>query len=88
NRITADELARAVDPILTSIKELRQTNGYWLNSVMTGSQRHAQQFEWARSFQDDYASVTADELAAQAATYLTNERASAIIILPKQKSVD
>jgi zinc protease len=62
NGVTADELAHAVDPILTSIKELRQTNGYWLNSVMTGSERHPQQFEWARSFQDDYAAVTVDEL--------------------------
>ena len=86
NRITADELARAVDPILTSIKELRQTNGYWLNSVMTGSQRHPQQFEWARSFQDDYASVTVEELATLAAAYLTDDRASAIIIQPRAKS--
>jgi zinc protease len=88
NQITADELMRVVDPILTSIKELRQTNGYWLNSVMTGSVRHPQQFEWARSFQGDYASVTVEEIASLAATYLTDERASAIIIQPKQKSGD
>ena len=88
NRIAADELARAVDPILTSIKELRQTNGYWLNSVMTGSERHAQQFEWARSFQEDYASVTVEDLALLAAAYLTDERASAVIIQPRPKSED
>ena len=88
NQITADELMRVVDPILTSIKGLRQTNGYWLNSVMTGSVRHPQQFEWARSFQGDYASVTVEELASLAATYLTDERASAVIIQPKQKSAD
>lgn len=88
NRISAEELARAVDPILTSIRELRQTNGYWLNSVMTGSERHAEQFDWARSFQGDYASVTVEELATLAATYLTDERASAIIIRPIEKSED
>jgi zinc protease len=81
--IAADELMRVVDPMLTSIKELRQTNGYWLNSVMTGSVRHPQQFEWARSFQGDYASVTVEEIASLAASYLTDERASAIIIQPK-----
>ena len=86
NPISADELDRAVDPILTSIKELRQTNGYWLNNVMTESERHVQQFEWARSFQADYASVTVEELATLAATYLTEERASAIIIQPERKS--
>jgi len=55
---------------------------------MTGSNRHAQQFEWARSFQDDYASVTAEELVMLAATYLTDERAAAIIIRPKQQSTE
>jgi zinc protease len=88
NGVTADELSHSVEPILTSIKELRQTNGYWLNSVMTGSARHPQQFEWARSFQDDYAAITAEELARLAATYLTDERGAAIILQPLQKSED
>ena len=88
NGIAAEELALAVDPILTSIKELRKTNGYWLNSVMAGSERHPQQFQWARSFQDDYAAVTVDELDRLAATYLTDERAAAIILQPIQKSED
>ena len=86
--VTADELAHAVDPILTSIKELRQTNGYWLNSVMTGSARHPRQFEWARSFQEDYAAVTVDELDRLATTYLTTDRAAAVIIQPLRKSQD
>jgi zinc protease len=88
NGIAADELALAVDPILTSIKELRKTNGYWLNSVMTGSERHPQQFQWARSFQDDYAAVTVEELDTLAATYLTDERAAAIIIQPSPTPED
>jgi zinc protease len=82
---TADELKRAIDPILTSIKEYRQTNGYWLNSVMTGSGRAPQQFEWARSFMADYAAVTKEELAGLAATYLTDARAAQIIIEPRPK---
>ncbi len=86
--ITADELARAVDPILTSIKAYRQTNGYWLNSVMTGSERHPQQTEWARSFLGDYAAVTVEELATLAATYLTDDGAAAVIIQPGKKSAD
>jgi zinc protease len=79
---TTDELARAIDPMLTSIRELRQTNGYWLNSVMTGSARHPQQIEWARSFLADYSAVTVDELNRLAATYLTDARAAAIVIQP------
>jgi zinc protease len=83
NGVTADELSRAIDPILTSIKEFRQTNGYWLNSVMTGSERAPQQFDWARSFLTDYGAVTRQDLAALTAKYLTNERSAAIIIQPK-----
>lgn len=80
--ITEDELKRAIDPILTSIREYRQTNGYWLNSVMTESTRQPQQIEWARNFLDDYAAVTVQELNRLAATYLAEERAAAIIIRP------
>ncbi len=83
NGVTDDELARSVDPILTSIKSFQQTNGYWLNSVMTDSTRHPQQLEWARTFLTDYAAVTVEELATLAATYLTEERSSAIIIEPR-----
>jgi zinc protease len=85
NGVTADELARVVDPIITSIKTLRRTNGYWLNSVMTGSQRHPQQLEWARTFLEDYAAVTTREINDIASTYLIDNRSSAIIIGPKSK---
>jgi zinc protease len=88
NGVGADELTRAIDPILTSIKEFRQTNGYWLNSVMTASARHPDQFEWARTFVKDYAAVTTNELAALAATYLAADRASVIIIKPKADAMD
>lgn len=82
NGVATDALARAVDPILTSIKELRQSNGYWLNSVMTGSERHPQQLEWANSFASDYAAITAEEVSALAGTYLTEARSASIIIQP------
>lgn len=81
---TIDELKRAIDPILTSIRELRQTNGYWLNSVMTGLDRHPQQIEWARSFVEDYSAITVGELNQLAAAYLTEDRAAAIIIQPEK----
>ena len=84
--MTIEELTRSIDPILTSIKELRQTNGYWLNSVMSGSSRHPQQIEWARSFIGDFSAVTVEELNQLAATYLTEDRSAALIIAPGQKA--
>ena len=83
NGVTDDELIRALDPVLTSIKEYRRTNGYWLNSVMTGSQRATQQFAWARSFIEDYRAITKEELATLAAAYLTGDRAAIVIIQSK-----
>ena len=81
--VNEDERLRAIDPILTSIKEYRQTNEYWLNSVMTGSDRAAEQFEWARSFVGDYGTINSQELSELATTYLSGGRAI-IIIEPKK----
>ena len=84
NGVSGDERIRALDPILTSIKEYRQTNGYWLNSVMTGSGRAAQQLEWARSFVDDYGAITKEDLTDLAETYLAGD--GAIIIIQPENS--
>ena len=83
--VNEDERLRAIDPILTSIKEYRQTNEYWLNSVMTGSARAAEQFEWARSFVRDYGAITRQELSELAATYLSGNPAVIIIEPEKDK---
>ncbi len=85
NGITADELKRAVDPIVTSIKDMRRTNGYWLNSVMSGSGRYAQKLDWARTMENDYASITAADIKAMAARYLDNSRAATVVIVPARK---
>ena len=83
---TADELSRIIDPIRTSIAELRQTNGYWLTSVMSESSRHPQQLEWARSFGEDFASVTVEEINQLAAAYLIRDRSAVVIIEPNHLS--
>ncbi len=78
-----DEFRRVLDPTLTYIKDLRQKNSYWLNSVLTGAARHPEQLDWARTFETDYAAVQMDEIAALARKYLVNERAAAIILTPQ-----
>jgi zinc protease len=83
--ISPDELRRAVDPTLSQIKDLRQSNRYWLNSVMTGASRHPQQLEWARNMEEDYAAITGEEINALARKYLRNDLAADIIILPEKK---
>ena len=78
----ADEFRRILDPTLTYIKDLRQKNSYWLNSVLTGVSRWPQQLEWSRSFEKDYASITAEELFHLARRYLVQKKAATIVLSP------
>lgn len=78
--ITADELKRALEPMVTEIKEAHRQNSYWLNTVMLLSSRHPQQFEWSRTIIQDYSSIRADELSVLAQKYLDNRRAAVIKI--------
>ncbi len=78
----ADEFRRVLDPTLTYIKDLRQTNTYWLNSVLTGASRYPQQLDWSRTFERDYAAISAEEIAALARRYLTQDKAAVIILTP------
>jgi zinc protease len=83
-----DEFARALDPTLTRIKDLRQNNSYWLNSVLLGAGRYPQQLQWCRTFESDYRSITADEISMLAQLYLNSDRAATIIIDPKHARAD
>jgi len=85
NGITEDELQRSIKPILTNIKDLRRTNAYWLNRVLSGSKRHPKQLDWSRSIESDYGAITREEIMTFARQYLKNEKAAQIIVLPKSK---
>jgi zinc protease len=61
---------------------LRQSNTYWLNSVLIGSSRRPEQLDWARNMESDYAAIEAGELNALAEKYLDNRKAATIIIVP------
>ncbi len=86
--IPEDELRRALDPTITSIKDLLRKNGYWLNTVLSGSSEHPQQLDWSRTIMKDYSSITADDMSAIAKKYLDNEKAAMIIIKPEKVQPD
>lgn len=83
--IPQSELSRAVLPTLTSIKDMKRKNEYWLNTVLTGSEEHPQQLEWSRTITPDYASITKEEIVAIAKKYLDNRKAATIIVKPAKK---
>ncbi len=82
--LSADELDRARRPLLTTLREARRTNAYWLRSVLGASQEQPQRLDWARTFLADHEAVTRDELNALAREYLAPERAIRILIAPAE----
>jgi zinc protease len=79
-----DEFKRVLDPSLTYIKDLRQTNDYWLENVLAGAGRYPQQLEWSRTIEQDYASITSNEVADLARRYLVWDNAAVIVIKPEK----
>ncbi|MDH3356091.1 MAG: insulinase family protein [Desulfobacteraceae bacterium] len=81
--VTQDELSRAKEPTLTSIKDMFRKNNYWLDTVLTGSKIYPQKIDWSRTILKDYASITKEGVSNIAKKYLVNDKAATIIIKPK-----
>jgi zinc protease len=84
NGVTGDELKRALDPVLTNVKDMLRKNNYWLKNVLTESVRYPQQIEWCRNIKSDYESITEAELTDLARKYLDNRKAASIIVKPEK----
>lgn len=78
--VSEDELQRARQPILESINENLERNGYWL-SLLALSQTYPDQLDEHRSARDDYLALDPSDVAAAGAQYLQPERAWRAIIL-------
>ena len=85
NGVTADELNRARQPLLTLLKESLRSNSYWLTSVLSRAQEKPEVLDWARTRQADNESITTGELSEIAKKYLGRDRASRATILPEAK---
>lgn len=83
NAVTDDELERALQPVLTSIRDLVRSNRYWMESVLAGSSRHPLQLEWPKTILKDFSSITKDDIQKLAARYLQKTEAATVIIIPK-----
>jgi zinc protease len=80
--VTEDELNRAIKPILASIEEQIKTNPYWLDSVLKRASRYPAQLDWCRSFQEDYAAITEQDINDLAQQFLINSKAATVVIIP------
>ncbi|HSY53514.1 MAG TPA: insulinase family protein [Opitutaceae bacterium] len=85
NGVTADELDRAKQPILTMLRDSARTNQYWLGAVLANCQEFPQRLDWCRSRYSDFDSITLADLNALAKSYLGPDRAFSAIVKPEAK---
>jgi len=78
-----DELARAILPILTGLRESERTNGYWLGAVLAQAQEQPERLDWARSRYADNEAITVAEIDELAARYLNRKSAFQVISRPQ-----
>ena len=83
NGIGKDEFKRALDPIITNIKDYRKKNSYWIRSVLTGSSRYPVKFEWSKSFLDDYKNIKYTEINKLAQKYLDSRKKAIFVVVPE-----
>ena len=80
--ITKKEVELVKKPLLNQLAVLRQTNGYWLNSVLTNSWNHPERLDWANTIISGYSAITHEDLTALAQQYLNVNEDALIIIAP------
>ena len=82
NGADQDELDRALNPLLGQLEQSLRDNGYWLGTVMSRSQFEPQRLDLARNRDEDYASITLDEINGLAAAHLGRDHALQVRIRP------
>jgi zinc protease len=80
--VTEDELNRARQPLLTSMKDSLRSNAYWLGRVLARAQEKPETLDWNRTRLSDIESITTADLNALASEYLGRARVSRATVLP------
>lgn len=83
NGVTEEELGLVIPPIMTHLAVLRQSNGYWLNSVLADSARHPERLDWSKHLISGYQNITPADLSALARQYLDMKKSARILIQPQ-----
>ena len=83
--ISADELERARNPLVSELKRLLQTNGYLLSAIVSGSQENPEKLKRATTSVPELESMTVADLDQVARKYLKPDAALPVVIVPRQK---
>ncbi len=86
--ISDDEFDRARNPIVESVEEQLERNGYWLGSVVSVAQTQPEEIEAARTILDSYRTLEKAAVEDIARTYLAGDRLPVIILPPEETAQD
>ena len=77
---TVEELERAKNPVITSVKENIKTNEYWLYSVLSLSTSFPKQLGWPTTIVDDIQSISTDDINNLIRKYVRNDTLATSIV--------
>jgi len=82
--VSPDELDRARKPRIEALQKSKQTNEYWLSSL-AGAQEDPRRLDVIREAVPGLEQITAPELQAAAAAYLTDDKVWKMVVKPATK---
>ena len=83
--VSADELERARNPLVSELKRLLQTNGYLLSAIVSGSQENPEKLTRATTSVPELESMTVADPDQVARKYLRPDAALPVVIVPRQE---
>ncbi|PID71774.1 MAG: hypothetical protein CSB34_05735 [Desulfobulbus propionicus] len=78
--VSKEELSRSLEPTLTSIRDAKRSNSYWLHSVLALSSRHPEQLKWPITILSDFQSITPEDMQLLGKRYLKRQLAAELIV--------
>jgi zinc protease len=82
--VTADELERARNPVVSELRRLLSNNSYLLSSIISGSQERPEKLARAATSLKEISSLTVADLNAVARKYLDPKQALPVVIVPNE----
>ena len=81
--VTADELERARNPVVSELRRMLSNNSYLLNAIISGSQERPEKLARAATSLKEISSLTVADLDQVARKYLDPKRALPVVIAPR-----
>jgi zinc protease len=82
--VTADELERARNPVVSELRRMLSNNSYLLSAIISGSQERPEKLMRAATSLQEISSLTVDDLNRVARKYLDPKGALPVVIMPSE----